>query len=252
MTLKFNPNNHSYRLDGRPVPGVTTLLGKGLPKPAIPYWAAKSVAEYVIDNAEGVEQLRSMGRGPAVAALKQVPWQKRDEAAVRGTDVHALAERVVHGEPVDVPAHLVDHVEGYARWVDTFALEPILTERPVASRTNWYAGTFDLVGRIGDTTWGLDIKTSTGIYGETALQIAAYMRAEFYLDHIGAEQPLPAVDRIGALHVTAGGTCLIPLLNTVDDIDVAHRTFLHIAYVAKRTDWIKGLVGQPIEEPTHV
>jgi hypothetical protein len=29
-----------------------------------------------------------------VAALKEIPWQKRDEAAIRGTDVHALAEPI--------------------------------------------------------------------------------------------------------------------------------------------------------------
>ena len=34
MSLKFSERAHKYWLDGRPVPGVTTLIGKGLPKPA--------------------------------------------------------------------------------------------------------------------------------------------------------------------------------------------------------------------------
>ncbi|MBQ1164539.1 hypothetical protein KBZ21_41910, partial [Streptomyces sp. A73] len=34
----------------------------------------------------------------------------------------------------------------------------------------------------------------SGIWGETALQLAAYARAEFYLDEHGIEQPIPHVD----------------------------------------------------------
>ena len=85
MTLKrFETSyGHGYTLDGKRVKGVTTLINQGLPTPALPYWAAKSVAEYVCHNPEGVESLRSMGEGPMIAALKGVPWQKRDEAARR-------------------------------------------------------------------------------------------------------------------------------------------------------------------------
>ena len=68
MTLKFSPKAHRYWLDGKPIPGVTTLIGKGLPKPALPNWAARTVAEYVVDNPEQVDQLRSLGRGPATGS----------------------------------------------------------------------------------------------------------------------------------------------------------------------------------------
>ena len=245
MTLKFNEKAHRYTLDGRAIPGVTTLLGKGLPKPAIPYWAAKSVAEYVMDNPEGVEALRLMGRESAVAALKQVPWTKRDEAAVRGTDVHALAERIIHGEEVDVPEHLVGHVEGYARFIDAFGVEPIVTEVPLANRKHWYAGKPDAIVHMGGAVWLLDWKTSSGVYGETALQTAAYARADFYAPTPDDEQPMPHIDRIGVVHVTADGSQLYPL----GDIDEAFKVFTHIAWVASKTDWIKGLVGEPMPEP---
>ena len=51
--LVFYPKSHRYKLDGAWVPGVTTLIGKGLPKPALPYWAARTVAEWVADNPDG-------------------------------------------------------------------------------------------------------------------------------------------------------------------------------------------------------
>lgn len=245
MSLKFNDRAHKYWLDGKPVPGVTTLLGKGLPKPAIPYWAAKCVAEYVVDNADGVDSLRTMGRESAIAALKQVPWTKRDEAAVRGTDVHALAEQIVHGAEVDVPEHLVGHVEGYARFVDAFGLEPIVTEVPLANRAHWYAGKPDAIVRMGGEIWLLDWKTSSGVYGETALQTAAYARADFYAPTPDDEIPMPHIDRIGVVHVTADGSQLYPL----GDIDAAFKVFTHVAWVASKTEWIKGLIGEPMPEP---
>lgn len=246
MSLKFNEKSHRYWIDGQPVPGVTTLLSKGLPKPAIPYWAAKSVAEYVADNEAGVEQLRAMGREPMIGALKGIPWAKRDEAAVRGTDIHALAEDLVHGREVEVPEHLAAHVEGYVRFLDEWKVEPILTEHSVASRKWWYAGRFDFIGTLGGgPTWLLDWKTSKGVYGETALQTAAYARAEFYVtdDDPDTEIPLPQVDRIGVVHITAGAT----LLYDLGDIDAAYKLFTHIQHVAKRADDLKGLIGKPLE-----
>lgn len=251
MTLKFSPNNHRYWLDGSPIPGVTTLLSKGLPKPALTYWSARTVAEYVADNPDGVEQLRALGRAPMVAALKEVPWQKRDEAAIRGTDVHKLAEQVIHGEPVNVPEHIEDHVEGYARWLDEFGVEPLHTETPVAHRAHWWAGTFDAIVRFTRGPWAgrivlADWKTSSGVYGETALQTAAYASAEFMAPD-GEEIPLPAIESTGVVHVTDGGSQFYPLNHTPADIAEAYGVFRHIAYVANRTDWIKARVGAPME-----
>jgi hypothetical protein len=244
-TLKFSEKAHRYWLDGKPIPGVTTLLGKGLPKPALPYWSAKTVAEFVIDNPEQVDALRAMGRGPAVAALKGVPWEKRDEAAVRGTDVHAIAEEIIHGREVDVPEHLLAHVEGYTRWVDEFSVEPILTERQVASRTHWYAGTFDAIVRIGDTTWLLDWKTSKGVYGSTALQCAAYAGAEFYVTDDGDEAPVPEVDRIGVVHITEAGTCLRPF----KDREAAWKDWRHVSWVASRIPAIEDQLEDAMTAP---
>lgn len=240
--LKFNANAHRYWLDGKPVSGVTTIIGKAIPKPAIPYWAAKTVAEYVVQNPDGVRQLWEMGEGPAVAALKGIPWQKRDEAAVRGTDVHALADQIINGQAVEVPDHLLAHVEGYVAWLDAFHVEPILTERPVGNRTLWYAGTLDAIVKIDGVTWLLDWKTSKSVYGETALQTAAYANAEFH-GLAGDEHPLPEVERIGVVHVTEHGSSLYDLGDPAEAFSV----FRHVNYLATRQDWLKNLITDPIE-----
>jgi hypothetical protein len=246
VTLKFSPKAHRYWLDGKPIPGVTTLIGKGFPKPALPHWSARTVAEYVLDNPEQVDNLRSLGRGPAVAALKAIPWQARDEAAVRGTDVHKLAEEILHGREVDVPDHLLAHVEGYVRWLDEFGVEPVLTERQVASRNLWYAGTFDAIVTIGGVRWLLDWKTSKGVYGETAMQCAAYAGAEFYVGDDGEELPIPEVDRIGVVHITEAGTALRPFR----DRDAAWKDFRHVQWVANSVPRIEAQLEDAMEAPT--
>ena len=248
--LVFTQSTHRYRLDGQPVSGVTTLIGKGLPKPALTYWSAKMVAEWVADNEADVEALRRMGRGPMINALKGVPWEKRDTAAVRGTDVHALAEQLVHGQQVEVPEHLRGYVEGYVRWLDEFAPEPIWTERPVGNRTWHYAGTFDLIARLMGETWLLDVKTSARVYGDNAIQLAAYAGAEFLIDHEGVEQPIPQIDRLGILHVREDGTTLHPVRD--GGAEAAWKDFLHIGWVANAETRIKGYMAEPILEPTAV
>ena len=236
--LKFSKGNHQYRLDGKPVKGVTTLISGGVPKPALVRWSARTVAEYVADNSDAVEQLRAMGRNSMVNALKGVPWDSRDKAAARGTDVHKLGEDLVHGREVDVPEHLLGHVEGYAKFLDEWQLEPILTEKMVANREHWYGGTFDLIATMHGTPWLLDLKTAKGVYGENALQCSAYRNAEFWQDDDGLEQPMPEVERIGVLHVREDGTTLVPL----DSGPKPFQCFLHAAWLCKQADAIKSFV----------
>ena len=244
MTLKFAEKTHRYTMDGKTVQGVTTILSGGIPKPALPRWAAKSVAEWVADNPEGLIQLQTMGRAPMVEALKNVPWQVRDEAAIRGTDVHALAEKLINGEEIQVPDHLVKHVNGLASLLDDFHITPILTEVSVGNRKLWYAGRLDTISVMGSDNWLLDFKTSKGVYGETALQTAAYARAEFYVedDKWDEELKLPAIQRIGVIHITEDGSTL----HDLGDIDKAFKVFQHVHYLNSKTEWMKNLVSAPL------
>lgn len=251
MSLRFVEKTHAYYLDGKRIKGVTTLLGAGIPKPALAYWSAKAVAEYVINNPDAIEQLRTMGDGPAIAALKGIPWAKRDEAAVRGTDVHALAEQIIHGQDAEVPDHLLGHVKGYLAWLEEFDVQPILTEQPVASRRWRYGGKFDAIVTIGRGPWAgrsplLDWKTSNGVYGETALQTAAYALAEFYAPDDKTEIPMPYIDCTGVVHITEHGSTLHPLANDKPELTEHFKIFTHAAYLANKVDAIKGFVGEPM------
>lgn len=247
MTLKFSDHQHRYWLDGRPIPGVTTLIKGGLPAPALMYWSARTVAEYVADHDADVQQLRGMGRGPMVAALKEVPWQRRNSAAVRGTDVHTLAERLVAGEQVDVPDHLAGHVEACVRFLDEWQPKPLVTEVAVAHRTHWWAGRLDLIAEMPDGRNALlDWKTAaSGIWPETAFQLAAYCHAEFYAPEPDAETPLPQIDWCAAVHLRAEGYDVIP----VRADDEVYKQFRHIAYVATAAKAAKAHIGEALPIP---
>jgi hypothetical protein len=249
--LRFYPASHRYRLDGKWVDGVTTLIKGGMPAPALMYWSARSVAEYVADEREQIERLWQMGRSPMVAALKEIPWQARDEAAVKGTDVHMLAEQIVGGEEVDVPEHLVSHVEACVAFLDEWAIKPVLVEESVGSRLQGYAGTLDLVAESCHAPLAIfDYKTGrSGIFPEAAFQENAYAFAEFYGTG-GDEHPLPNLQAAFGVHIRADGWDVYPLEFGMGVFE----EFLAIAEVARIAKRAKGNRSQlgyvkPVWEP---
>lgn len=240
--LVFYPASHRYKLDGEWVPGVTTLLKDAIPSPALVKWAANSVAQYVADNPDQVDMLRGMGSRPMVNALKEVPWQARDEAANRGTEVHGYAERIVKGEEVDVPEALVGHVESCIAFLEDWGIEPVLVETPVASRQHQYAGTLDLVANHNRGPRAIfDYKTArSGIFFETSFQLVAYGMAEFLLDYDGLETPMAdvGIKESYGVHIRADGYDVYPLAYGPDIYD-EFVALLASARIIKRArgDW---------------
>lgn len=249
MSLTFNEASHRYKLDGKPVTGATTIMGAGIPKPALTYWSANQAAEAAADWAasfkelppsEAAWNLASIDRDALYETWRKAPWKKRDEAAVRGTAVHALAERVVHGEDVDVPDEYLPYVNGYIEFLDEWDVTPILTEKSVANREHWYSGRFDLIASIpclhGGAPVEIDLKTSNNVYPDTAIQAAAYARAEFYVedDDPDTELELPDIAATYVAHVTAEGTTLYELSPDREHIDQSFQSFLAALAVKKR------------------
>lgn len=248
MTLQriTNGRGHWYKLDGRKADGVTTLIGDGLRKKAVEAWGIRTVAEYVADNLEQVYAMRSMGREAVVAALKQSPYSYRDRAAKRGTEVHRLADRLMHGEEFVPPEELAGHVESYVRFLDEWRPAPVLTEACVGSRRWNYCGTLDIVADLPDGRRVIaDIKTGrSGIFADTVLQLAAYRYAEFYLDSDGSERSMADLGITGALGiwVRADGYDVYDL--PADEAQ--HKKFLHIAVGARWLRESQELIGAAV------
>jgi hypothetical protein len=206
-------SGHSYTIDGEPVLGVTTILSKGIPKPALTGWAAKQAAEFACDN---WDDLAKLGIGAKFTKISKAPWDTLNKASVKGTKVHGYAEKLVSGEPVEIPDALRGYAEAAAKWMDKFKVEPVLTEVSVFNRTYRYAGTPDLIHwavdkrRRGSERFIVlsDYKTSaSGIWGETSLQLEANARGEFYTDGVKlpVEITLPLIDELWAIQLREDG-----------------------------------------------
>jgi hypothetical protein len=236
---------HSYTLDGEPVPGVTTIINQGVPKPALIDWAARQSAGYAIDNWAELAKLNSSER---LRRIERARFEILRGASVRGTDVHQLALRLAAGQEVDVPEQLEGHIDAYLQFATDWQPVELLTEVVIGNRRHRYMGTLDTLAQLADgKTWLLDWKTGqSGIWPEAALQLAAYRHAEFYLNAVGNEQPLPRVDQAGCIWLRADGYDLVP----VDTSPETFRVFLYAQQVARfcsdpRERYIGGMLAPP-------
>jgi hypothetical protein len=248
-------SGHGYTIDGRKVPGVTSIL-RMMPKDGLINWAAGSAADYATDHwAELAELPLSVRRKRIFNAHNE----DRDTAARRGTQVHRLAMDLIDGVEVTVPDELSGHVWAYIDFLDRLNVQPVAVELVVANRTENYCGTLDLIADLpalalqdGDAIpaarWLLDLKTSrSGIWPETALQCTGYARAETYVADDGSERPLAEFGelRTGAVHVRADGWDLRPVVSG----PVVWEYFRHLAWLAAHAEELRGWVGEAVDPP---
>jgi hypothetical protein len=243
--VAFGKPTHYYEdANGKRIPGVTTILNEGLPKPALINWAANATAEAAVNR---WDELTDMGPADRLKILKAARYADRDAAAKRGTEVHDLAEKLMLGQEITVPDELRGHVEAYVRFLDDWQPEPVLTEVTVINYTHGYAGTLDMVMDCRAKRVLADIKTTrSGIYGETALQLAAYRYAEVYLTADG-EKDLPDIEDTWAIWVRGDGYSVIPV-NTSPAVFDDFRRVAATARAAKRLS----TYVLPEVEPHHV
>ena len=83
--LTFNARGHSYKLDGQPIDGVTTLIGDGMRKKALENWAGNETAAYAVNHWDELGVLPVAAR---LERLKKARFEVRDTAARKGTEVH--------------------------------------------------------------------------------------------------------------------------------------------------------------------
>jgi hypothetical protein len=200
---------HGYKLDGEKIVGVTTALGV-LDKPALRDWIARTVA------ARAVDEWDELALMPVTERLERIRWGARDvvqAAALRGTQIHDLGQKLAEGGEVDVPDEHRGPVEAYARWLDRWDVTPWAAETPLASTQHKYGGTADLwaqVGKLGGEPFLLDIKTGKGVYTETAWQLAAYRFADLLIAD-GEEVSVPDVSGVYVAHVLPDDVRMLPV-----------------------------------------
>jgi hypothetical protein len=232
LARRNHGRGHSYSLDGVKVPGVTTVCGN-LPKHALVDWAGRVTAEYAVDH---WDELSAEPPSARLNTLTRARYRATSSAALRGTQIHTLGERVSKGEHVDAGEHVAE-VEAYARFLDSWAVEVIATETPLAHTTYRYAGTADAWVTMGRGPFAgarvlLDIKTGRGVYDSTALQLTAYRHADLW--HPAgpeSEEPLPPVDAVAVAHILPDAVELLP-------VEADDKQFRQFRYLLETTRWL--------------
>lgn len=235
-------NGHRYFLDGSPVEGVTTIINGGIPKPALVGWAARSVAERVIERRNVLTQLND---AEIMNILRNVPYEELGTAGVRGTEVHRLAAELGRGKTIDVPDAMLGYVDAYRSWWDAWhPIDPVIVEATVINRQYSYMGTLDWLAAIPDLGLTLlDIKTAkSGVFAETALQLAAYGHAETIVVD-DQELPMPGpIDTYAALWLLPDSWVFYPM----DVGEAEFRTFLYAGGIHR---WVKRRAGDKATDP---
>lgn len=178
VKLEFNKVKHAYMWEGKFIPGVTSIL-KLLDKPALVQWAANMACEHVrnklLVERKG-EYVPSRELSDCLQEAKTAHRRLATSGANIGTQVHKLAERALVDKRVSMPTdpEVRKGAEAFMGWLHSAKPEPIDCERIVFSKHWYYAGTCDMYGRVDGKLCVLDFKTSSGLYLEMLLQIAAY------------------------------------------------------------------------------
>lgn len=247
---RYGKSGHAYYIDGVKVDGVTTILN-ALPK-SLTQWAADAGANYAVENWADLTDL------PMTKRLDSIRYAHRDiknAAAMRGTEIHSLGEKLYGGLPIEVPPEHKGPVEAYAKFLDAWDITPIASETPVVNLQYRYGGTADLWATIGvrDNVRALiDLKTGNNVYESTVLQLTGYRNADLWQPAKGdakarqaSEEPLPPVDETWVAHILPDTVRMRPVRT-----EGQFRAFLYVQQVHR---WLEahGFKGEEplIDEP---
>jgi hypothetical protein len=199
---------------------ATTALGI-INKDALPLWYGKQAAVAAVGN---LARLNAAATRPLcdgqhcgeclICLMREIQYAgevARDAAADRGTRFHHVAEWYALTEQwIPYDADIAPHVDQFKRFIDIYQVTFRAAEVTVINRAHTYAGTLDTVitcGRMPPKHFDLidvplyaDYKTGS-VYGQAALQLAAYRNAEAVLLPDGSERPMPGAHTETALSI---------------------------------------------------
>jgi hypothetical protein len=273
-------NGHTYYIDGDRAPGVTTILGDGLPKPALMSWAAGAVADFVVNRLniarkdDGTTRIvaddlvrdalawnatrtkpTAVGPGeelPRLALaeiLKNIRYRDLDETSNRGSEVHKFGEKLARGQAVEVPEELVGHVKSYVRFLNEWQPTNALVERVIVNRRWGYMGKLDLIADFPVLpAWIAERigKTSgRGLLDIKTARSGIFAEVALQLEaYRHGETMLDGAEEIPMPEVDFVAAIWVRAdgydVYSFDVDDAVFRTFLYVKQVAEWLDWKNG------------
>lgn len=187
--LTYDPVNHLYKIDGKPVTGTTTALSLFQSDfNSIKKWVARMTAEAMIRGVREAEPKVTLKNLKEVAKMAiSAHIEELEKSGERGKYVHEEIKKIVReaigknkGRIMAKDRHSDQRVTKFLMWSRENKWVWHHSEKMVYSETAWVAGRFDLVGTQGTgkdkKTYMVDIKTG-GVYDRTPFaQLANYRR----------------------------------------------------------------------------
>lgn len=183
VVLNYSDSGHVYTLDGKVVYGVTSIV-KVIDKPALVGWGVKETINHYKRRIEPGKEYSEVDLDIIHDEAKSARFASARKSASIGSITHnwieAYVEAGLAGE--ELPERPVDKsvnkaLDAFFEWTKEHDIKFKYSERKVYSMEYDYAGTLDGEAEVDGNLDLIDYKTSTGIYPEYWLQIAAYMQA---------------------------------------------------------------------------
>lgn len=183
--FKFDARKHCYTLDGKPLNGVTTVLGV-INKPALVGWAARMTADWIRGNCDW-EQDAPDNRTYRVNELElqeasKFHSKRKTDAGSKGTDVHALVEDYIKRCIDEKNGVAIEESSGdpmadkFIKWAMSNEVVFHESEKKMYSEKLWLAGTCDFTCSINGKKFVGDLKTMAKMWDRVPFfQTAAYM-----------------------------------------------------------------------------
>lgn len=170
IVLKEIDGSHYYWVDGEYLPSVTHILGIAAP-------TGDGLKKFFLNNTqESVDKILEETSTFGTLIHESISW------LLNGNKLD-LMKKDEHGKYVFNDRHK-RYLMDFQHWFSEFKPTDIKSELMVASKEMKYAGTLDLICKIGDKRVIVDFKTSSAIHYNHELQITAYKKAyeEIYKD----------------------------------------------------------------------
>ena len=233
--LTFNGSDHRYELDGKWIPGVTTITGN-MSKPYLVPWAAKMVMEKAKELIKPNTPYTEKELAALLLTAKQAPDKRKTGAADKGKLAHGWIEGYIKGENL-IDAKPTDpdvcaSVDSFLAWERENKPRWIQSELLVCSRKYEYAGTLDAVAEIAGRVGIVDFKSGKSIPDDISLQVDGGYRIA--VEEMGGEIDFGAV-----LHIPALPGSKYEYRELTAPVEFAKETFLSLRQIAKWSSYIK-------------
>jgi hypothetical protein len=236
-----------YKVGGKRVPSVTTILSRYKESGGLMYWA----------NQVGLGEHDSCSDQVACKHCGKRPGKTLNEARSGAADVGSLAHDLIHYEVTGEEPELslvkkYEHLseaqwdlasqchESYQEWQEVHKVKYVGHELSLLSHKHRYGGTLDAIGYVNDRFSIIDYKTSAGWYADYFVQLAGYILLVEEDPQLLMEYG--AVQRICGLRMSKETAGFDTFVRPRETFDVALRYFLHLREAYEMDKQVKKLM----------